>query len=101
MDYSRRLALRPAPPGSTIMHLAPERIYIQTPRGNMSRAEREPPDAGLSKSAHVAVDLTDQIRFLERRLRAAPFEQFDTDEVQALEYLLATIRGLVSPTDPD
>jgi hypothetical protein len=68
----------------------------------MPRVEPGPPDVDGRRSARVRpVDLSDRIRFLERRLRAASLQQFNTEELQALEELLETIRGLVSPTNPD
>jgi len=68
----------------------------------MSGFEREPPHTRGARSAGLRpVDLTERIRLLERRLRAASFEQFDIDERQALEELLETLRGLITDTAPD
>jgi hypothetical protein len=67
----------------------------------MSRVEGGSPDADGAISAGARpVDLTEQIRFLERRIRAAAFEALDADQQQALAELLETVRGLVKPTAP-
>jgi hypothetical protein len=62
-------------------------------------SERDPPAAGAGGPAGIRPgELTDHIRFLERRLRTASFEQFNADEQQALEELLVTLRGLARAT---